>query len=198
MWFALDQNTINALDELEKGPDRTVGVVAGAIVESYLTEILKRELTPDDSDYTKEIQNYTFQPDGPLGNFGAKIWVAYLLGYFSKKAHVDLLNFKHIRNLFAHYSEHNSFQTQKIRDRCSNFTLINELVRGPMATRSGGGISASMDSMMYSKSANTFHLNMVNHDEVLKVPKGRFITTVKLLCAAFELFGQGNLRKPIL
>ena len=91
MWFALDQNTINALNELEKGPDRTVGVVAGAIVESYLTEILKRELTPDDSDYTKEIQNYTFQPDGPLGNFGAKIWVAYLLGYFSKKAHVDLL-----------------------------------------------------------------------------------------------------------
>lgn len=119
MWFMKD--TVGALDELEEGSDRTIGVVAGAIVNSFLTDALKNELSRDDTPYSKDIQNNVFQPDGPLGNFGAKIWMAYLLGYFTQDAHDDLLNFKYIRNLFAHYSEHNSFHTQRIKDRCANF-----------------------------------------------------------------------------
>ena len=121
MWVAFSDSTRKALAELETGSDRVIAVVGGAIIDSSLTDVLKQDLSIDTSDFTREIQGLVFQPDGPLGNFGAKISMAYLLGYFTREAHNDLQNFKSIRNLFAHYSEHNSFETQKIKDRCANF-----------------------------------------------------------------------------
>jgi hypothetical protein len=76
MWSGT--KSLAALSELENGSDRTIGIVAGAIVDFYLTEALKKELKAEDTKESKEIQAFVFQPDGPLGNFGPKISVAYL------------------------------------------------------------------------------------------------------------------------
>lgn len=187
-----------ALEELEKGPDRTVGIVAGAIVDSYLTEALKREFRPDDTIYSAKIQAHVFSTEGPLANFGAKIWVAYLLGYFSQQAHDDLQNFTHIRNRFAHYAEHYSFDTQKIKDRCANFKLVNTHIGHPTALLTTAGQTVAVETLNVLN--NKLLLGLRDHQEKLKIPKERFVCTAKLFCAAFALYKhpEGNLKKPIL
>ena len=41
MWLATDNKELEAIDELEKGAsDRTLGIIAGAIVDSKLSDIL--------------------------------------------------------------------------------------------------------------------------------------------------------------
>lgn len=202
MWVAFKPSTREALTELQNGSDRVIGVVAGAIIDSSLTDALKDELKPDSSERTQEIQSNVFQPDGILGNFGAKISIAYLLGYFTPEAYKDLMNFKYIRNLFAHYSEHNSFDTQIVRDRCANFKLIDARIQPPAVTVTySSGATTSIDA--YSTGPHGFYLHVVNYDEALKTPKGRFIATTKLFCAALEMYltkEPPNLvkRKPVL
>jgi hypothetical protein len=188
--------------ELETGSDRVIAVVAGAIIDSSLTDVLKKELNRDGSDYTREIQGHVFRPDGPLGNLGAKIWMAYLLGYFTHQAHDDLQNFAKIRNFFAHYSEHNSFETQKIKDRCANFKLVDQRINPPTATVTyPTGTKEHIDCLAGGPLG--FTLNLANFEEATKTSKGRFIATAKLFCAAFEFFlteEPPNLRKekPVL
>ena len=109
MWLGINPTTIAAFAEIENGADRTIAVVSGAILNSAVTDILRRDIKRDDSTYSQDIQNRVFQPDGPLGNLGPKSWMMYLLGYLSESALRDLAAFMKIRNLFAHYSEHNSF-----------------------------------------------------------------------------------------
>jgi DNA-binding MltR family transcriptional regulator len=188
MWYAFRPETRNALDELQNGADRAVGIVAGAIIDSALTDILRSKHRPDTSKYTKEIQDKVFEPNGPLGNFGAKIWVAYLLGYLTQEACEDLRNFAFVRNRFAHYSMHNSFETQAIKDRCSNFTLLDKRIVPPKARVIDRvtGTTAPVDS--YMASPDGWVLAVADYEETLKTPKGRFIGTVKLFCAAFEAF----------
>jgi hypothetical protein len=104
--------------------------------------------------------------------------------------------------LFAHYSEHNSFESQTIKDRCGNFKLIDRRIRPPSALVTyPSGTQKNLDSL--SSGPEGFYLNVVNRDEVLKTPKGRFIATTKLFCAALELYITNeppNLakRKPVL
>jgi hypothetical protein len=98
MWLARGIIGFETLKELESGPDRTVGIVAGAVVESSIEIAIKKELCKDQSDYGKKVQADLFSSDGVLGTFGAKIGMAFLLGYFSPEAHRDILNLKYIRN----------------------------------------------------------------------------------------------------
>jgi DNA-binding MltR family transcriptional regulator len=195
MWLAFNRVIVDAFAELKNGSDRTIGIVAGAIVDSSLTDILQGVLRRDDSDYSRDIQSKVFQPDGPLGNFGAKIWVAYLLGYLTEIAHDDLQNFKNIRNLFAHYSDHNSFETQRIKDRCANFRLINDRVLPAQVTFAKDGATQLVDSVFASH--NGVCLCLVNHEEALKTAKSRFISAAKLFCAGFEIHRTAHSPKPI-
>jgi DNA-binding MltR family transcriptional regulator len=192
MWLAQDEIGFETLKELESGPDRTVGIVAGAVVESSIESAIKNELCKDQSAYGKEVQAALFFSDGVLGSFGAKIGMAYLLGYFSPEAHRDLLNLKYIRNRFAHFSDNYSFENQSIKDRCVNFKLINSRVRGANMIPSGDTISQTKDGIW---------LNLLDHSELLKTPKGRFVTTAKLFCAAFNIYARTTpipFTKPVL
>lgn len=201
MWAirdAVGADFAKTLEELNNGPDRTVGVVAGAVVDSYLTDALRKEFQCDDTPYTKDIQSKVFQPDGPIGNFGAKTWIAFLRGFFTQEAHEDLLNFKNIRNMFAHYSQHNSFDTQKIKDRCANFKLVNVHIGHPTAVMTAAGTMVDLETLnVYD---NKLFLGLRDYQEKLKIPKERFVNTAKLFCAAFVLYNhpEGNLKKPIL
>ena len=93
MWLGINPTTIAAFAEIENGSDRTIAVVSGAIVDSAVTDILRRDLKRDDSPYSQVIQNRVFQPEGPLGNLGPKSWMMYLLGYLSEDALDDLATF---------------------------------------------------------------------------------------------------------
>ncbi len=203
MWVAFSASTRKAFSELESGSERVIGVVAGAIIDSLLTDAIKDELKLDSSEHVRKVQDDFFQPDGVGGAFGAKIMLAYLLGYFTPEAYDDLMKFKYIRNQFAHYSQFNSFDIQHINDRCEKFKLIDKRIRPPAAsvTYMTSGKTVLIDS--YSTGLDGFYLNVVNYDEALKTPKGRFIATAKVFCAALEIYltkEPPNLmkRKPLL
>jgi hypothetical protein len=203
MWVAFSAGTRQAFSELESGSERVIGVVSGGIIDSLLTDAIKDELKLDSSEHARKVQNDFFQPDGAVGAFGAKIMLAYLLGYFTPEAYDDLMKFKYIRNQFAHYSQFNSFDIQHIKDRCEKFKLIDKRIRPPAATVTymASGKTVPLDS--YSTGPDGFYLNVVNYEESLKTPKGRFVATAKLFCAALELYLTPQLpdlarHKPVL
>ena len=133
-----------------------------------------------------------FQPDGPLGNLGPKSWMMYLLGYLSESALRDLATFMKIRNLFAHYSEHNSFESQKVRDICANFKLLKSNVLKSEVVHD----NKLTDGVRFSDKG--ICLLLVQYDEAMRTPKGRFIAVAKLFCAGLELHRNNNLlSKPI-
>jgi Mannitol repressor len=177
MWLVSDLTSPAGIGELEHSSDRAVGVIVGAIVDSMLSDALRREFRRDESPYSAKVRKEIFQSEGPLGTFGAKIGMSYLMGYFTPEAHTDLQNLKNIRNLFAHYAEHNTFKSQKIQALCSNFALINTRIRGPSAWMTRGSKTHVYDSV--SSGDNYICLNLVNPDDALKEPKERFINTAK-------------------
>src|SRR5258708_23621100 len=97
-WFTREIKDLKVIDELEKSSDRAVAVIAGALVDSELSNLIRTDLHLDDTNYSKKVRKEVFHPEGPLGNFGPRINLAYLMGYFSQDSHTDLLNLKNIRN----------------------------------------------------------------------------------------------------
>lgn len=113
----------NLYAELDRNSDRAVGVLAGSIVETHLTEFLKRN-----TKHYGTMWNNRTHSSGPLGTFAVKIDVLYMFGLISKEAHFDLVRMKDIRNTFAHDLEINNFTTQPIKDWCENLRLVDRHV----------------------------------------------------------------------
>ena len=158
---------------------------------------LKKELCKDKSEYSQKVQADVFSSDNVIGTFGAKIAIAYLLGYFSEDGHKDILNLKYIRNRFAHYSEHYSFDQQSVQDRCSNFKLINSRVRGAVAHRIRNGKKVEID--LTSCTEKGIWLNLVEGRDAIKKPRGRFVNTARLIMESFRCYEMGTMpiRKPL-
>lgn len=91
---------------------RSVAVVGAAIVENRLTALLRTSMLPDEP-LLEEI----FRPSGPVGPFGTKIRVAYLLNLIHRDLYRDLLIVNKIRNTFAHDVGVASFEEPTVRDR---------------------------------------------------------------------------------
>jgi DNA-binding MltR family transcriptional regulator len=81
----------------DESPDRGIAISLPAIVEDRLTSILT--LTMLDN---KKLLNELFHPSGPLGNFGTKITLVYMLGIVNEEVYRDLKVINKIRNCFAH------------------------------------------------------------------------------------------------
>jgi DNA-binding MltR family transcriptional regulator len=81
----------------EHNPERGVAIALPAIIENHLTAILKVAMRPDG-----RIWNDLFSSHGPLGNFGIKIRLAYMLGLIESTRLKDLTIITKIRNEFAH------------------------------------------------------------------------------------------------
>jgi len=186
MWFARDGMPLETIAELDGGSDRTVAVVATAIVESFIQDAIKNDLCRDQSKYGLEVEANSFSPDGVLGTFGAKISLAFHLGYLTEDAHRDLLNLKYLRNKFAHYSDNYSFDIQFIKDRCANFRLINSRVKQTTTfLRATDGSVIKSESVSVNERDGVY-LNLPEPAEALKTAKGRFVATAKLFCVAFN------------
>jgi DNA-binding MltR family transcriptional regulator len=81
----------------DRHPHRTMAIALPVIIENHLTAILRKIMRPDTA-----VANELFQPSGPLGNFGAKIRLGYMLGLLAPATYKDLLTINKIRNEFAH------------------------------------------------------------------------------------------------
>jgi DNA-binding MltR family transcriptional regulator len=108
-----------AIAQLENESDRSVAIVAGALVERRLTELIISRFHQN-----KKLQDELFRVSGPLGNFGTKIDLAFLMGLVGKEGHRELDTLKNIRNRFAHYIEVTDFESQQIANWCSNLKIF--------------------------------------------------------------------------
>jgi DNA-binding MltR family transcriptional regulator len=102
---------------------RAYGIVLSAILENHLTAILRLIMRRE-----PKIADELFRPTGPLGPFGTKIRLAYLLRIIHKDIYNDLTIVTRIRNAFAHDLSVTSFEEQKVRDLIKNMHCYSLLL----------------------------------------------------------------------
>lgn len=113
-------------DELEafydQSSDRSIAIILSAIVENHLTTILKLLMRRE-----KAIVEELFSPSGPLGPFGTKIRLAYMLRVIAEPTYKDLLITSKIRNEFAHDLSIKTLETPRIADRIKSMHVYSLL-----------------------------------------------------------------------
>ncbi len=104
----LTKDEIEAFYEALRDRDRAI--VLSAIAENHLTSLLQLLMRRNEKDISQQL----FNPSGPLGPFGTKLRVAYMLRILPPDIYKDLITVSKIRNKFAHDLSIKSFDDQKI------------------------------------------------------------------------------------
>ena len=107
----------------DDSPHRGLGIPLPTILENRLTEILKIAMRRDAA-----IEKELFRVGGPLGDFGVKIQLAYMLGLIAKETFRDLDLLRKIRNDFAHKVKIKSFEDERISSRIKSTHVYKTLI----------------------------------------------------------------------
>jgi DNA-binding MltR family transcriptional regulator len=113
----------------------------------------------------------------PLGNFGAKIQLAYLLGLVSKFVFHEFETVRDIRNKFAHRSDIQDFNHPNISSLCAKLNLLELLQAMPSEARE-----------------SLIRMIGLNYDDLAQ-PSFAFMATCRVLWLVLGLETQ-NLPKP--
>lgn len=117
-------------DWFDHGADRAIAITLPVLLETLLEEALRINLRPD-----KGIAAEFFRPSGPLGNFGAKARMAYMMDIIKPELYKDLLIITKIRNEFAHKLEIKTFDDPVIRQwvkSLSAYKMLNDFANSPI------------------------------------------------------------------
>jgi hypothetical protein len=82
-------------------PRRKLAIVAAAVIDSALAQLLHMRLK-DDAKECEDFLGVSGDSRAPCASFGARIQMAYLIGLITKDDVVILRLIKNIRNAFAH------------------------------------------------------------------------------------------------
>lgn len=115
-------------DEIGKVNDRAAAILATALLENVLEDLLLAKFAP----LSKSERLALFEGEGPLGSFSAKIKMCHALSLITTNARADLMRVKNIRNVFAHATGMITFQTPEVGDACSKLTGIDNLKAGDL------------------------------------------------------------------
>jgi len=115
---------------LEKMPDRTAALVAGALLERALEKAIASRLTKLKLARYKEV----FDGTGPLSNFQAKIRIGFALSLFGNNCYSDLDKIRVVRNVFAHAAHNVQFNTKRIANQCNQLKTCKHPVVPAMFT----------------------------------------------------------------
>jgi mannitol operon repressor len=96
--------------------------LAAAVLDEALGRIIKKSMIAN-----KALTDKLLGPVGPLGSFGSRISICYLLGKISDDEYNDLEIIRSIRNDFAHKIHDKSFEIENIKSRCSNLILAKKI-----------------------------------------------------------------------
>jgi hypothetical protein len=120
-WIAIsgtDEKEIReALDELEHASPRAAAILGAVFVDESLATLLKSKLKQD-----MKLLGDMFGRSKPLGGFGPKINLGFLMGLYSEVARTELDIIRKIRNEFAHKVAR-SFETPLIRGWTTDLSL---------------------------------------------------------------------------
>ena len=93
--------------------DRACAIVAAALLEQLLHDLLHAHLVPNPSSNDTLFDG----PSAPIGSFATKIDFAYRLGLISARLTRDLHLVRKIRNLFAHELEGCTFDRTNVANQ---------------------------------------------------------------------------------
>ena len=190
MWVVSGHPALGAaIEQLEKDSDRAVGVVAAAIVEQRLSELILLHLHKTDQKILERI----FRVGGPVGSFSAKIDMAFLMGLVSLAFHAEMVIVKNIRNAFAHKLESTTFDTQKVRDLCFKLNYVEQWV---------GDISPEEEEAMrggkfdFKTPEGSPPIRFTGAGEALKNARRRYILSAQILSWNMERASHIGLKNP--
>ena len=103
--------------------DRAAAILAAAFLEDCLGNYLKSILIKD------PIVDEMFDNNGALSNLDSKYKMLFALGKLSRNNVNDIKYIKKIRNYFAHCPKGVTFETDKIKDWCSNIYFGEEFIK---------------------------------------------------------------------
>jgi DNA-binding MltR family transcriptional regulator len=179
VWWVGGSKTIEeAIQQIERNSDRAIGIIAAAMLEEHITNAIKRRWHESPAMVRRMLQ-----VDGPLGNFGPKIDLVFLMGLISADGHHDMILIKKIRNKFAHYLDVDTFETPVIKGWCfdlkhfQNFVYTDTEISGPGRPKKIFG-SAGMDAR-------------------LQTAKGRYLVAIQVYSMIFGPDWPGAYLPPI-
>ena len=136
IWSVQNTEQIQAVGEIKHSKsDRAVAIVCGAIVEQRLELSLKWRLRPHDSTHKR-----LFKPSGPLGPFGNKVDLGFLLYMYDKPTWQALNSICQNRNKFAHnLSQSFSYPDKELEIAIRGLTLHEGVKFYPLPFSSKSG-----------------------------------------------------------
>lgn len=152
VWFFRSKTVGEGIRQLEKNSDRGVAIIAASILEEHITSQIKARWCNAPTTVKRMLQ-----PEGPLGSFGPKIDLIFLMGVVSAQAHQDMVLIKKIRNRFAHHLDVEDFESPMIKAWCfdlqhfTNFVYTDEEMGGAGVPRKLFGAGGMNDRLKTSK-----------------------------------------------
>ncbi len=117
------QGRENFVDDIHGKSDRAVAIVGAAFLDSHLEQLLGSFFV-DDYDEVRALVG----SDRPLGTFGARIRMGYILGLISKEERDDLWSVNQIREFFIREMGELSFSDDPLREWCFLLRLPNKIL----------------------------------------------------------------------
>ncbi len=153
--------------EIDRQEDRGAAIVAGAYLEDFILEALKRRLVPDTA-----VLNEFFTGMGPLATFSAKIEMAYLMRLVDKENRQRMHAIRRIRNEFAHNMEPVTFETTRIKEMCK--TLMHRRIIESFVRRASQKFKDDTDMLAFIEKV------FIPMGKVADTARNSYINTVKV------------------
>ena len=121
-WVKLSPEDDAIIAEIETQKDRGAALIAAALVDERLLELIKlrlrRELTKDEKGAHADL----FKPGRPLASHFARIRLGFLLQLYPFLISDLMVKINNIRNDFAHKTAPIDFENQDIKNQCAAIT----------------------------------------------------------------------------
>jgi hypothetical protein len=168
---------------------RAAGIMWPAIVESRLELLFDIALRPD-----RKVRDDMFRASGALGSYGAKVQLAYLLGWIGEDVCKDLVSISKIRNRFAHSIQANDFKDQQIAAWLNNLrgsVLLPDMIKDTKAKADAETGEAEQKPPKVTAKTRLFILEGMAED-----PQSRFRWCIDLIVHQLDVCAQ-HMRKNL-
>lgn len=158
----------------DHGNERAEAITLPVLLENTLEALLRLSLRSDAT-----IANEMFRPSGPLGNFGTKVRMAYMIGILAREPMEDFFAISKIRNRFAHDPDVKDFEHADIIEIVARMHITKTL-KEMIATEPDESADAFAQSLYFVLS-NQLDTNKGFFREGIRLYTHRLIDVLKHL-----------------
>jgi len=173
VWHIASDAEHELVETLDLDSDRAAALIGASMVENRLQETILAKVS-----HVPRVKERLFTSSGPLGSFGVKIDLAYMLGLLTKSAYNDLMIVKNIRNDFAHNLNIKNFQSQKIKSKTDNFVILNTHV---------GEFINDIDSPVAQLNGQLPRIYVHNYLIKKNNPRDKYMMTIQSICFSLAI-----------